>query len=495
MARAQLCRRAMEPPSGIHTIRPATDPLPASAGSSRLDVAEEAEVERRCDAYLAQIAEGRNPDVEALATGLPEGRVRSEFLVRVTAGELIWRRDSGQDLDLTSLLQRLPAARDRTRVAERLGDALQATQRLPATLTPSTLVAGRYRIIELLGRGGVGTVYSARDQTLERIVALKIVGLKPGGGSQAMAESVIEESKTLAGLSSENIVAVHDLIRGQNRLGLVLDLIPGIDLHAAIEEIGRVPWRLRKDPAQKLTLLRMAVCSRCHDCHQEREGSCAVWGADQNKRTSSPGPGIFAQRDWYKVIAQLGRDLARAMDRAHEAGVLHRDLKPQNVMLSIFGVPVVLDFGLAYRFEKTIGDPRRFQGTPEYLAPEQAASHETGHDPRTDVYGLGLILYELLTLGRGFIRGEDETLGELLGRIQRQSRPGMRRRDPGIPGRLVEICEHALEVDPDRRYAGMDLLADDLSDFLEDRPAGHTRRRRRRLLRRWDWLLSRRKGG
>ena len=148
--------------------------------------------------------------------------------------------------------------------------------------------------------------------------------------------------------------------------------------------------------------------------------------------------------------------LAHSMERAHAAGILHRDLKPQNVMIDRDGEPMLLDFGLAFRVGAQVDERKRFQGTPEYLAPEQIKSMETGEDPRTDVYAMGLLIYELLGLERAFPRRENEAIhGRCCTASSRVASSRWNASIPMLRSPCARICEHAMKADPE------DALHDD----------------------------------
>ena len=409
-------------------------------------------VERQLEAYLEHVASGESPDLEAFACELSDDTQRSNFRVEALAGEILWHQDAGETVDLEAQLERLTTDAERDRLREEMEWAREATARLPWHLEPGSRVAGRYEIIEQIGSGGIGIVYEATDLELGRRVALKAVRVDPARDATELAKNLIEESRTLAGLESPNIVTIHDVLREGDRVCVVLALIRGVGLDEVITEMAAANEQHGGDhggmsPSRKLEVLRQAVGV----------------GPDG-------GEGALATGSWYKAVAGLVARLAHCMERAHAAGVLHRDLKPQNVMIDRDGEPMLLDFGLAFRVGAQGDGRKRFQGTPEYLAPEQIKSMETGEDPRTDIYAMGLLIYELLGLERAFPRRENEAITALLHRIQARRFKPLERLDNHAPVALRRICEHAMKADPDQRYTTMQELREDLERFVEGSP-------------------------
>jgi serine/threonine protein kinase len=291
----------------------------------------------------------------------------------------------------------------------------------PASPVPQPLVAG-YEIVEELGRGGMGVVYKAFDPRLRRLVALKRLH------SDKALPRFRTEAEAIARLQHPNIVQIHEIGEANGGPYLVLEYLAGGSL------------------AQQLD------------------------GKPQPARES----------------AALIATLARAAHYAHTQGIVHRDLKPANVLLQIAdcrlqieqqsaicnlqsAIPKIADFGLAKRLDEGPGPTQHgdILGTPSYMAPEQASGsvHEIG--PATDVYSLGVILYELLTGRTPFIgSGPLETL--MLIRTVEPVPP--RRLQPKVPRDLETISLKCLHKEPARRYASAEDLAEDLRRFLEGRP-------------------------
>jgi serine/threonine protein kinase len=264
--------------------------------------------------------------------------------------------------------------------------------------------------LEVLGSGGMGIVYRAREEALGREVALKLIRADASLNDSAVAR-FRTEAAALARLQHPNIVQIHRLGDDDGRLFLALELVAGGSLADCLDG---TPWPPRR-------------------------------------------------------AAALVEALARAVHAAHERGIVHRDLKPANVLLTPDGAPKLSDFGLA----KLLGDGAGATlngdvlGTPGYMAPEQVGGVEPGASEAVDVYGLGAILYELLT-GRPPFRGATpfETLMQT-----RMSEPvAPRRLVAGVPQDLGVVSLKCLRKAPNERYDSAASLADDLCRFLDGRP-------------------------
>jgi TolB-like protein/Tfp pilus assembly protein PilF len=273
---------------------------------------------------------------------------------------------------------------------------------------------GDYELLEEIGHGGQGTVYRARQKSLNRTVALKVIrpGQRP---SKANFRRFRLEAEAAASLDNPNIVPVY--------------------------EVG------------------------------ERDGSCYysmkfIEGGPLNESLREPMP--------TRRSADLIARLARAVHYAHERGILHRDIKPGNILLDTKNQPHLADFGLARltETESTVTGTIETLGTPSYMAPEQALGHNNQLTRATDVYGLGAVLYHLLTGHPPFAGGTTyDTIRLLLETEPRQPRLW----NPKIDRDLTTICLKCLEKDPQRRYRSALALAEDLERWLKHE-AIHARR-------------------
>lgn len=272
---------------------------------------------------------------------------------------------------------------------------------------------GRYRIQDCLGRGGMGAVFRAHDTQLDRTVALKVPFLV--GDDAGTRERFYREARAAAALHHANICPVYD-----------------------VGELYGVPY------------LTMAF----------------VEGRSLAKALEAGQP--FSPQQ----AALLVRKLALAMQEAHARGVIHRDLKPSNVILRPDGEPVVMDFGLARRGEdhQTDGLTRQGDviGTIEYMSPEQFEGDNAAVGPASDVYALGVVLYEMLTGRRPY---EGSTAGKVASILLKPPpRPSELR--PGLPAQLEEVCLKAMAKQPAERYPTMAQLAAALTAYLRSHQSG-----------------------
>jgi serine/threonine protein kinase len=279
---------------------------------------------------------------------------------------------------------------------------------VPSATAPEALRFGDYELMREVARGGMGIVYRARQVSLNRVVALKMIL----AGRLATEEDVLRfrtEAEAAGRLKHPNIVAVHEVSDVDGQHYFSMDFIEG----ASLAE------RLRSGPLPS------------------------------------------------RVAARYVRVIARAVHHAHQQGILHRDLKPSNILIDADDQPHITDFGLAKRLGGDSGQTRTgvVLGTPSYMAPEQAAgkTHELG--PACDVYGLGAVLYELLT-GRPPFRAE--TPLDTVMQVTETDPVPPRLLNPKIDHDVETICLKCLEKDPKRRYASAEALAEDLQSYLND---------------------------
>lgn len=266
-------------------------------------------------------------------------------------------------------------------------------------IASGTIIGSRYAILEMVGVGGMGEVYKARDLALGRLVAFKVI--RP---ELARDPGIIERFKQEILLSSNvthrNVIRIYDLGEADNLKFITMEFVEGLDLRAVLHERGR-----------------------------------------------------FTPGDAVSIIRQT----ASALEAAHAVGVIHRDLKPQNIMCEHGGRVLVMDFGLARTLEDNgLTQSGNIVGTMEYMSPEQALASDI--DQRSDIFSLGIIFYELLS-GRSPFQAHS-AVASLLLRTQHSAEP-LCTSDPTIPQQLSAIVCRCLERDPSLRYQRVsDLIAD-----------------------------------
>ena len=265
---------------------------------------------------------------------------------------------------------------------------------------------GRYRVIRLLGQGGMGAVYLALDQQLGREVALKIPTIRRD--DQPAVERFFREARAMATMQHQHLCPVFDVGEHAGQLFMTMAFISGQTLAQVLNERGTLPEAM---------------------------------------------------------VAAFLRKVALALHRAHTAGIVHRDLKPANIMLNADGEPVVMDFGLARlnrAGEAEITQSGAIMGSPAYMAPEQVESQLDRIGPATDVYALGVILYQMLC-GRRPYEGSAVSVLRQIG-VKTPERPQSIRSD--VSAELEAICLKAMSAEIEARYPTADALAEALKQFL-----------------------------
>ena len=276
-------------------------------------------------------------------------------------------------------------------------------------LDPGTVLAGRYEILDVLGKGGMGAVYKAKDLELDRLVALKVI--RPElARNLAIVDRFKQELRLSHLVTHTNVIRMYDLGEEAGMRFITMEFVAGRDLRSIIEEKGKLA------PAETVEILTQ-IC--------------------------------------------------RALEAAHNVGILHRDLKPQNIMQDAHGRIVVMDFGLARTIEGDgMTQSGALVGTMEYMSPEQALGKDL--DQRSDIFALGLICYEMLSGNMPF-RAES-ALASLIKRTQERAAP-VDTHDKEIPGALSGIVSKCLERDVALRYKNIGEVLTDLEAWHGKRAA------------------------
>ena len=286
-------------------------------------------------------------------------------------------------------------------------------------LATGTLFAGRYQIIEELGKGGMGRVYRALDRKLNEEVALKLIRPEIAAESKTL-ERFQNELKTARRISHRNIGRMYELMEEKGTHFITMEYVPGEDLKSAIRRFGQLPV-----------------------------GKC-----------------LF-----------IARQICEGLAEAHRLGVVHRDLKPGNIMIDREGNARILDFGIARSLaEKGITGEGVMIGTPEYMSPEQAEAREV--DNRSDIYSLGILLFEMLT---GRVPFEGETPLGVAMKQKTEAPPNPKILNSQVPEGLARLVLRCLEKDKARRYQTAEELLTDLRAVEKEIPTTEMRASRKPL--------------
>src|SRR6516165_142403 len=316
---------------------------------------------------------------------------------------------------------------------------------------------GDFEIVREVGRGGMGVVYEARQVSLNRKVALKVLSSGLGLSPKAVPR-FRREAEAAAKLHHTNIVPVYATGEENGTHFYAMELIDGPSLDAVIRDLAS---RERQRP-ETATPVTDAPGSSGHldatgpyvECsRQSSHGTAAL--------TSSS---LSSDGHYFDTVAKMIADVADALEYAHQQGVIHRDIKPSNLLLSPDGRLSINDFGLARMLEEPgMTMTGEFVGTPAYMSPEQITAGRVPIDHRTDIYSLGATLYELLTLQPPFAgRGRDQLLAQVLHKEPKAPRRINRK----APVDLETICLKAMDKDPDRRYQTAGELGADLRRYV-----------------------------
>ena len=376
-----------------------------------------AQIDQVCDQFESAAQAGKWPRIEDLVAEFPAPG-RTNLLVELVAIEIDLRRRRGEAVDVSEYRRRFPEAATilHELAAEAQRGASEQRHRDPFTgpvdaYAETITLPGaprrrikHFELLSIVGEGGFGTVWRAKDTILQRDVAVKLP--RKDRLQWTNLALFLREARAAATLRHPNIVAIHEVGEDDSSAFIVSDYVEGFSLKAFLKQS-----RMRSAEA-----------------------------------------------------AILVGKLAVAAHHAHEHGIVHRDLKPANVLMDRRGEPYIADFGLAKRVatDDSLAVPEQLVGTPAYMAPEQARADHGAIDRRTDVYALGVILYELLT-GRTVFSGEP---AYLLHQIQHDSPVPPRQINPGVPRDLEAICLKCLAKDRDQRYQTAQDLADDLHCFI-----------------------------
>ncbi|MGE0479921.1 MAG: protein kinase [Phycisphaerae bacterium] len=336
----------------------------------------------------------------------------------------------------------------------------------PTPVAPPARVVGDFEILDEIGRGGMGVVYRARQISLNRVVALKLLGANLGGSERTITR-FLREAQAAARLHHTNIVPVYAQGHEHGCFYYAMELIDGAPLSAVL---AADPVRLRLPDAPP-EIVESAPSPRASA--NAPDAPAAAGTAVSGLRRGASGRVSTRRTADHKRIARLIAEAADALHHAHQQGIVHRDVKPQNMLLGRDDKLHVTDFGLARVLDEAgMTMTSEILGTPSYMAPEQITGDRNAIDARTDVFALGATLYELLTGRRPFV---GESYDQVIHAILHRDPPSPRSVAPHIPLDLETICLRALEKEPRRRFASALDLSRDLRRYAEDFPISSRR--------------------
>jgi serine/threonine protein kinase len=441
--------------------RAADDEIPGSLGSDptldeTADVSDDPRVLAAIQEYMAAVEAGRRPNRRELLARHPDiatelsACLQGLALIQGAAAEI--GRDAGESRRET----------DPPEVAEELTSAQPL---------------GDFRLLREVGRGGMGVVYEAVQLSLGRRVALKVLPLA-GALDPRQLQRFRNEAQAAAQLHHTNIVPVYAVGCERSVHFYAMQFIDGQSLAQVISELRKASGR---DGAKTVVATQGSSAGAKGITLTEAERD-EHWHsiARASKTSALPRPTenlsvLFSAKrhSFFGTVARLGMQAAEALDYAHQYGVIHRDIKPANLMLDVHGTLWITDFGLA---QLVSGDaaagagltqPGDMLGTLRYMSPEQSNRKAAVLDQRTDVYSLGVTLYELLTLERAL---SGETREQLLYQIDYVDPKPARSIDRAIPIELETILNKAMAKDAGERYPTARAMADDLRRFLANEP-------------------------
>ncbi|HWE95284.1 MAG TPA: serine/threonine-protein kinase [Tepidisphaeraceae bacterium] len=406
--------------------------------------------------YMAALDAGRKPNRQELLARHPD-----------IAGEL------------SACLQGLAFVRAAGGEFSGPGTVFEASHPQPEGDLASASPLGDFRLVREIGRGGMGVVYEAVQLSLGRRVAVKVLPFAAALDSRHL-QRFKNEAQAAAQLHHTNIVPVYAVGCERSVHFYAMQLIEGQSLSDVIRGLRAAGGRAARalpgnGDALDATASRFRRSGESPapkaEVNSDHFGPAATRSA--RERIPHPTENLSTLRstkpsNYYRAVARLGLQAAEALDYAHQMGVVHRDIKPANLLLDVRGNLWVTDFGLAqFYLDSGLTQTGDMVGTYRYMSPEQASGRAVVLDQRTDIYSLGVTLYELLTLERAL---QGETREQLLRELESADPRPPRTIDKNIPPELQTILSKAGAKDPGERYPTARALADDLGRFLRDEP-------------------------
>lgn len=370
-------------------------------------------IDDRCDVFEKKLASGETPNLSGyLENTTPEER--AELIPELLALIRYHRSEAVMRSHLKEYLEQHPdrshtiidILREETFRGSETSLQLVTKSKAPAQFVVPGDVFGKFRILREVARGGMGVVFEAHQEDLDRNVALKVI-ISGQFASEEEIARFLREAKVVASLDHPNIVSIYEVDRVESLHYFTMNLFDGLNLD--------------------------------------------VW--------SKRGAVTLAEK--IKIIIQL----CEAMDCAHKQGVVHRDIKPANLLVDAEGTVQVIDFGLAKRFDalRTAITGEQLVGTPLYMAPEQLLGKADDFGPSSDIYAIGAVLYELVTCQKPF---PAQTLFELMQQVESEIPVLPTKLNPSLASEFDTICLRCLAKEPDERYASAGEIAEALHGLL-----------------------------
>jgi serine/threonine protein kinase len=386
------------------------------------------------------------------ATWTEDGSLES--LVARVVDEFRERQKRGEQPSPEEYAARHPHAAGALRevlAALRVVELSSAAGLAPAEDRAVTGTLGDFRILREVGRGGMGVVYEAEQISLGRRVALKVLPLAAALDAKLL-QRFRNEAHAAAQLHHTNIVPVHAVGCERGVHYFAMQFIDGHNLAALVRQQRR----------------QSGLEAAEESVSPKKPASPDEVGAAETVCREAPTERSIKAPAFFRSVAHLGLQAAEALEHAHQLGIIHRDVKPANLLVDAGGRLWITDFGLAHcQSQSGLTMTGDLVGTLRYMSPEQALGQRQRVDHRTDIYSLGATLYELLTL-EPVHNGRDRQ--ELLRQIAGDGPRPPRRLNPAIPADLETVLLKALENEPVGRYASAGEMAEDLRRFLEDKP-------------------------
>jgi serine/threonine protein kinase/Flp pilus assembly protein TadD len=461
-------------------------------------------IDRACSSFEAACKAAVNggpwPAIEDSLDGLA-GLERAAVLRELILLDVHYRRRSGQKTEAKDYQARFPDL-DPAWLESAATPAKEGEEARPDGATQAALPGldagagaiprrlGEYRILREVGRGGMGVVYEAIQESLGRHVALKVLPFTSLLGPTHL-ERFRREARAAAQLHHTNIVPVFGVGEHAGIHYYAMQYIDGRGLDEVLREVRRFGSGNEAAPAEAPDLASHVAASlvtgrfaqqlpveqnpspdvvtqhapRLLPLSFGRPGHPNSQAVTLSTSASDTDLSSRSNTEYFRGVARLGIQVAEALEYAHRQGILHRDIKPSNLLLDTAGTVWITDFGLAKAQDGAeLTGPGDIIGTVRYMAPERFQGHA---DSRSDVYSLGLTLYEMLTLRAAF---DDADRPRLIDQARNETPSRPRQIDARIPRNLETIVLKAMAREPGDRYATAELLAEDLRLFLADRP-------------------------